>query len=128
VKGKTEKMTTANASRNPGSTSAETPKSEITYFSYVKHGGGTKVLGHIGQLYFYSIYYGNEGASSSVSDVGPYVTIRMFVHYIFNIYFDISTPVGNSDIFTQDFFSTKLSAQGDISVCYVLARRIDGFY
>jgi hypothetical protein len=49
--------------------------------------------------HIYSIYYGNDGASSAVSDVDRYVIIRKLQHSIF-------------DIITHDIPSVKLPEQG----------------
>jgi hypothetical protein len=53
----------------------------------------------------YLIYYGNEGASSSISDVDRYTIIRNLLDFIVNIqYIGIHTPMGNSNILMQGFF------------------------
>jgi hypothetical protein len=41
---------------------------------------------HFSSVVIYSIYYGNEGTSSSVSEVDRYFIIISSVDYIFNIY------------------------------------------
>jgi hypothetical protein len=54
----------------------------------------------------YSICYGNEGASSSVYDVDPYVIIKQLLDSY------IHKPVRNSNILAQDFSSVSLPTQG----------------
>jgi hypothetical protein len=56
----------------------------------------------------YSIHYGNEDASSPVSDVGRYVFICKFTDYIFNVLPVFIRPMRNPYILTQDFSSLGL--------------------
>jgi hypothetical protein len=59
----------------------------------------------------HTIYYGNGGASSWVSDVDRYVIIRQISRVYFKYISGIHRPVDISDILTQDFSSVRLPTQ-----------------
>jgi hypothetical protein len=59
----------------------------------------------------YSICYGNECASSSVSDVDTYVIIKV-IRFCFQ--HTSYTPVGISNMLAQDFSSVSLPAQNGV--------------
>jgi hypothetical protein len=60
----------------------------------------------------YFIHYENKGTSSSVSDLDSYI-IRKLLDPVLDICTsNISAPIGNSDILTNDFPSIRLPTQG----------------